>query len=63
MEWFHYYAACQDKDSDLQNLAFDLFHDGKGGCFTSWIELHDVDSTLGKLSYANPGQVLNHKGP
>jgi ankyrin repeat protein len=62
LEWFNYYAACPDKDSGLQNLAFDLFHDGKGGCFTSWIELHDVDSTWGIRSYADAGQVLNHKG-
>lgn len=61
MEWFHYYAACEDKGPGLKDLAFDLFHDGKGGCFTAWIELHDVDSALG--NWPNLERVMNDRGP
>ncbi|KAJ5157603.1 NACHT nucleoside triphosphatase [Penicillium canariense] len=61
MEWFHYYAACQNKDSDLKDLAFDLFHDGKGGCFSAWVDLNDVDTAWG--TFAISEQVMHHRGP
>ncbi|KAJ5674507.1 uncharacterized protein N7477_004441 [Penicillium maclennaniae] len=62
MEWFHYYAACQDKDSSLKDLAFDLFNDGKGGCFNAWIQLHDVDSRMEQLAKHGAGSDVNVQG-
>ena len=58
-KWFHYYAACPDKGTGLQDLALQLFDDSTGGCFSAWVDIYDTDIAVG--SSLNPEKARNDR--